>query len=126
VKSNIVLYISLTIYLGKFLYNNFEQALNIKREYPEKLRVLMEAIGATSVDVFAQWKAAEKEYIQHVHEEPIEDVLKMDYLDLLLKLKDAEYVKSHHHILTILMLPLAQIPIQNSFEQLYFVLFPDI
>ena len=66
--------------------------MNITKEYPEKLNGLMKAIDVTTTDIFVEWKAAEKEYIQHVHEEPIEDVLKMDYLELLLKLKDAEYV----------------------------------
>jgi hypothetical protein len=78
--------------------------MNIVKEYPEKLSVLMKAIGVTSSDVFMEWKAAEKDYIQHSHEEPIEDILKMDYLDLLLKLKDAEYVNSHHPFLNLIML----------------------
>ena len=72
------------------MYNNCRQALELVRTLPKKLEGLMSALGIASPEVFAQWREEEKDYLWNVQEEVLDDVLKMDYLELLLKLKDAE------------------------------------
>jgi hypothetical protein len=50
----------------------------------------MTTLNVYSTDVFAEWRSKEREYILTVKEEPVEEVLKMDYVELLLKLKETE------------------------------------
>jgi hypothetical protein len=72
------------------MYNNFRQASKILAEYPKELEGLMAALGLESVESFAQWHEEERVYLRTVHEEPIADILQMNYVDLLIKLRNAE------------------------------------
>jgi len=70
---------------GRFLLNNFKQASQVLNECPKQLGALMVALEISSEETFQRWHKEEKEYLNKVHEEPIEDILKMDYVELLRK-----------------------------------------
>jgi len=78
--------------IGKFLWDNFKQAIEIVNTYPERLEELMETLEVSTPEIFDEWKQEELKYLSDTKTEPVQAVLEMDYLQLLKELADAEYV----------------------------------
>ena len=70
------------------MYNNFTQAHSILTEYPKKLEGLMRTLEVSSTEIILWWREEEKNYLNTLSTKNADDVLKMDYLTLLFKLRD--------------------------------------
>jgi KDZ transposase-like protein len=75
--------------LGKFIYNNYRQALKTISEETAILKVYGDA---TAVDgtVFERWRKEEKAYLDSLRSEPTEDKLSCIYVDAYEAWKAAE------------------------------------
>jgi hypothetical protein len=67
---------------GKFLVNNYRQALDLLKTEPT-LRSTMKAQGISDVTVFADWLREEREYLEGLNQEPVQDTLDMEYYQRL-------------------------------------------
>ena len=74
-----------------FLYNNYRQALEIIATYPEHVNRVCEELAITEGD-FDRLLEEEAKYLESLTEEPLEDVLKQDYIRRLDELDNAVYV----------------------------------
>ncbi len=81
----------LQTHLGKFLLNNYKQALKILQG-EEALRLTMKVQGIANTAVFYTWLREEKEYLQGLKQEPLQETLEMDYYQRLVVLYHYEYV----------------------------------
>ena len=76
-------------FTGLFLVNNYNQALKIIATEPA-LKETMESKGIKDTDVFRKWLAEEKEYLNGLSKEPIQETLEMEYYQKLVNLRDSE------------------------------------
>lgn len=76
-------------FLGEFLVNNYKQALDILKGEPA-LSIAIAAHGIPSADVFPEWLAAERAYLQALSKEPIQETQEMEYYQRLVNLGDSE------------------------------------
>ena len=79
---------------GKFLFDNYKQALDIISRYTPEVEAFKTARGITDND-FESWRLEELEYLQAVSSEPEHDALTVTYVEALQALRKAEYV--YHH-----------------------------
>ncbi|KAF8530645.1 hypothetical protein JB92DRAFT_2804438 [Gautieria morchelliformis] len=74
--------------LGKFLLNNYRQALQVLEEMPVRIKALMSG-RQVSEACFATWLQDERDYLESKKTEPDTDVLGVEYVELLNKYNDA-------------------------------------
>jgi hypothetical protein len=77
--------------IGKFIYNNYKQALTILREEEKMLAVIETAFSVSRAD-FPAHLAEEKEWLRSLDSEPPAETMAMDYVERLILLGLAEYV----------------------------------
>lgn len=75
--------------IGKFLYNNYKQALAIIEEYTPEVAHFKSIHGFEDAD-FIKWHAEQLEYLTNLKDEPETDILKIEYVEALERLKKAE------------------------------------
>ncbi|KAF8478345.1 hypothetical protein JB92DRAFT_2768666, partial [Gautieria morchelliformis] len=76
--------------LSRFLYNNYCQANNNLSMLSDQLAAAKQALNIESDTCFEEWRLAEKVYLQSLKKEPERDILKLEYLRTLIRLRDAE------------------------------------
>lgn len=76
---------------GKFLVNNYNQALNILQGRPALLKTMAEH-GITDAGVFKTWLEEERVYLRGLSKEPVRETQEMEYYQKLVNLNDSEYV----------------------------------
>ena len=79
------------IITGKFLLNNYRQALAIINEYSHEVKDLTDRLGIQESH-FEKWLEAERRFLQELKDEPEEHVLACAYVEALIAKKLAEYV----------------------------------
>lgn len=75
--------------LGKFLYNNYKQALAIVNDLSPAIEELKLALKITDAD-FERWNTEELEFLETLTEESEEDFEAMTYVEALRSLTKAE------------------------------------
>ena len=75
---------------GKFLYDNYVQALRNIASITEQLQDAMQVLKIDNISCFERWWLEERAYLDSLKHEPQGDVLKMEYLETLQKLKSVE------------------------------------
>lgn len=78
---------------GKFLVNNYLQALEILKS-ENTFEDTLNKQGIEDPSVFVQWLVEEKEYLEKLSSEPPEETLEMDYYTALVNLLSHQYVDS--------------------------------
>jgi hypothetical protein len=76
--------------LATFLWNNYNQALDILKDSPKVLARIMYDMGISDVGVFEEWLDEEKVYLQGLKTEPEEETLQMEYYQKLINLWASE------------------------------------
>lgn len=79
----------LTIFTGRFILNNYRQALTNINSLNKDLQHAKQKLGIASDDVFAQWLTAEESYLKSLKKMPNGDMLAMEYVKLLKDLHEA-------------------------------------
>jgi len=74
---------------GKFLFNNYKQALELLDGAPSVMAALSQ-LGATSTAVVEEWLEEEGVYLRALKKEPLEETLEMEYYKVVLGLRDSE------------------------------------
>lgn len=77
------------IFVGNFIYNNYRQALEIISTSKANLRLLEERLG-TSSDDYQRYLMEERRYLASLKQEPEDTLQKVEYMEKLEKLKEAE------------------------------------
>lgn len=77
--------------LGTMIYNNYKQALDIVSTESIALDEAKQSLGIQEGDL-ESWRQEEIEYFAHLGKETEWDVHAMAYVELLLKLRDAEFL----------------------------------
>ena len=78
-------------FIGKFIVDNYKQALEIlQTEAP--LRAVMKRHGITDPTIFRTWLDEEKMYLSDLLREPPEETLEMEYYERLVQLSNCQYV----------------------------------
>lgn len=67
---------------GKFLVNNYKQALALLKT-ESALHSTMKAQGISDVTVFSDWLREEREYLEGLNQEPVQDTLDIEYYQRL-------------------------------------------
>ncbi|KAF8572835.1 hypothetical protein K439DRAFT_1625499, partial [Ramaria rubella] len=75
---------------SKFMYDNYVQALANIASIPDQLQDSMQVLNIPSEVTFEVWQHEEREYLKGLKHEPEGDVLKMEYLETLIKLHTAD------------------------------------
>jgi hypothetical protein len=78
-------------HIGKFLYNNYKQALRIINEFTPTVEELKTQLKISDSD-FERWNAEEAEYLGNLAKEPDFDIQSTAYVEALQSLSAAEYV----------------------------------
>ncbi|KAF8574808.1 hypothetical protein K439DRAFT_1624058 [Ramaria rubella] len=76
--------------LSHFLYNNFRQAMKNLETLPDQLAAAKCVLHIDTDACFEEWHMAEKTYLGGLKKEPEADVLRLEYLETLMKLHKAE------------------------------------
>jgi hypothetical protein len=76
-------------YPGKFLVDNYHQALRILAEEAPVERLMAE-LGVEDSSTFEQWLREEEKYLQLLKREPLKETLQIDYVKKLVELRDAQ------------------------------------
>ncbi|KAF8447614.1 hypothetical protein L210DRAFT_3609890 [Boletus edulis BED1] len=80
--------------LGKFLIDNYRQALRIIDQYTKQLQAFKRTTGFTDED-FEQWYNEEKTYLHDCAKEPKGTALAVEYVELLQKFQFADHLCEH-------------------------------
>ncbi|KAG1806949.1 hypothetical protein EV424DRAFT_1474248 [Suillus variegatus] len=72
--------------LSDFLYNNYKQALDILNDGSTTLPNLMRDLKVADETVFERWLEEEKVYLQGLVQEPVDEMLQMEYWKTLANL----------------------------------------
>ena len=73
-----------------FLWNNYKQALQIIKETPNLIARAMKDLGISGEGVFESWLVEERQYLQGLKKEPVEETLQMEYYRKLANLWSSE------------------------------------
>ena len=73
-----------------FLWNNYKQALQIIKETPNLIARAMKDLGISGEGVFESWLVEERQYLQGLKKEPVEETLQMEYYQKLANLWSSE------------------------------------
>jgi hypothetical protein len=82
-----------------FLWNNYKQALQIIKDTLPLIDRAMKDLGILDVGVFETWLQEEREYLQGLKKEPVEETLQMEYYQRLVNLWASEWMPAVLHIL---------------------------
>jgi hypothetical protein len=82
--------------IGRFLLNNYKQALWILKEYVPQIEAFKAAYGFKDDD-FLKWHQEESEYLAACKMEPIVDTMKVSYVEALKKLESARYAVFYYY-----------------------------
>jgi hypothetical protein len=74
---------------GKFLLNNYKQALELLDAAPSVMAALSQ-LGATGTAVVEEWLEEEGAYLRALKREPLEETLEMEYYKVVLNLHNSE------------------------------------
>ncbi|HEV7736207.1 MAG TPA: hypothetical protein VGO47_02395 [Chlamydiales bacterium] len=74
------------------MLNNYRQAADILATQPQALAEMMAVLNIPSEEMFQQWHAEERQYLQSVKKEPEREVLEFEYLKNLIRLQEYRYV----------------------------------
>ncbi|KAH9918795.1 uncharacterized protein B0H18DRAFT_1122870 [Fomitopsis serialis] len=74
--------------LGKFLYNNYKQALDIMYDDMKVVEVLGQQLGTNEAD-YERYLVEERAYLAGLKSEPPEVTQRLDYIEALMTLADA-------------------------------------
>src|SRR6266550_179294 len=74
---------------GRFLVNNYKQAVEILRSEPTLLSA-MQAQGISDINIFTDWLEEERQYLEGLKQEPVQDTLEMEYYRRLVVLYEYE------------------------------------
>ena len=77
-------------FIGKFIYNNIKQSLKLVQTLPQQLEESKRALQITTDAQFYDWIREEKDYLDNITEVEEGDVLRVEYLMTLKKLRVAE------------------------------------
>jgi len=80
---------STQFYIGKFLYNNYKQALAIINDLSPAVEELKLALKVADAD-FERWNAEELEFLETLAAESEDDIEAMTYVEALQSLAKAE------------------------------------
>jgi hypothetical protein len=70
---------SLICFSGTFLVNNYRQSLDILKNTPTVLSKAKQELGVEDDAVFEKWLSQEREYLQGLKKEPLNETLEMEY-----------------------------------------------
>lgn len=76
---------------GLFLVNNYKQALDILSTEPA-LKKQMQDQQIYTPTIFDKWLSKEREYLQGLRKEPMQETLLMEYWQKLVNLSHSQYV----------------------------------
>jgi hypothetical protein len=74
-----------TFDLGRFILNNYKQALTVISDYTKELKVYRATFPGQGLD-FESWIAEELTYLEAVAVEPVQDATAVEYVKALEKL----------------------------------------
>jgi hypothetical protein len=80
---------------GLFIYNNYKQAINTLHE-SERTLTRLEQLGVVRHDEFAGYLEEERQYLRSLEKEPPKETMEMEYIEILMKLNESEYVNVHN------------------------------
>lgn len=80
--------------IGNFIYNNYRQALTIIGENTATLDILCTRLGVTWADL-ERFLDEERQYLLSRKKEPPEVMRKVEYVQALQRLEEAQYVNLH-------------------------------
>lgn len=75
--------------LGKFLLNNYKQALSLLETKPAVIAALSK-VGASSGEVVKEWLREEEAYLHGLSKKPLDKTLEMEYYKMLESLRVTE------------------------------------
>ncbi len=75
--------------LGKFLFNNYRQALKIIKDYEPEVERMKATLQITNDDI-EQWLVEEQKFLMNLKNEPEERVLEVAYVEALIARDNAE------------------------------------
>jgi hypothetical protein len=75
--------------VGRFLYNNYKQALAIISEYGPEIEHF-KAIHSLEDADFERWHTEELEYLESAHTESVTDIAAITYVEALQNLEKAQ------------------------------------
>ena len=73
---------------GKFLFNNYKQALNVL-ETRHAVNAALSKVGAVNGAVVEGWLHEEETYLRGLSKEPLEETLEMEYYKMVLSLRES-------------------------------------
>jgi hypothetical protein len=76
-------------FTGKFLYDNYKQALMILETRPAVNEALMK-VGAAGGVTVESWLREEETYLRGLSKEPLEETLEMEYYKMLMNMHASE------------------------------------
>ena len=88
--------LKLAIILGRFLYNNYRQCIQIICEYIPDVRKLQDELNVSNADMEG-WLEAERNFLRNLKEEPDDHVVECMYVQALINMQKAEYVSPCNH-----------------------------
>ncbi len=74
---------------GKFLFNNYKQAVKIITEFTPQLTIYKQSSGITDTDI-QHWPEDELKYLNDLQTEPEIDAIPVAYVEALMTLKIAQ------------------------------------
>jgi hypothetical protein len=75
-------------FTGKFLYDNYKQALSILETTPA-VNAALSKVGAVNGAVVEGWLREEETYLRGLSKEPLEETLEMVYYRMVLNLRES-------------------------------------
>jgi hypothetical protein len=93
ILTNIYFFYKRNFSLGRFLYNNYVQALSIIEDFVPEVENFKRFRGFKDED-FEAWREEELQYLLNLASEPEYDVQAMAYVEALIALSQAECVVS--------------------------------
>lgn len=78
-------------HIGRFLYNNYKQALSIISEYTLEIDRLKAQLNVTD-ETIEGWIGEERQFLQELKQPPEERTLEIAYVQALRQREKAEYV----------------------------------
>jgi Tfp pilus assembly protein PilN len=80
-----------TVLIGKFIFENYRQALDKIHSDSHQLAALARQLNTTDAD-YKKYLQAEREYLHSLKTEPKEVQQAVDYMEVLAKLTSAKYI----------------------------------
>ena len=75
---------------GKFLFNNYKQAITIISDFTPDINALKEVMPGLSDEDFVKWREEELQYLRSLKQEPEYDTQVVAYVEALEAVKKAQ------------------------------------